>query len=52
VRALKEVVLHKLQFFVELLHGGVYGAEFVEQSQTPPKTLLSGTIATPPPHLL
>jgi len=33
VRAPKEV-LHKLQFFVELLHGG---AEFVEQSQTPPK---------------
>jgi len=25
VRAPKEV-LHKLQFFVELLHGGVYGA--------------------------
>jgi len=35
VRAPKEV-LHKLQFFVELLHGGVCGAEFVEQSQTPP----------------
>ena len=35
VRAPKDV-LHKLQFFVELLHGGVYGAEFVEQSQTPP----------------
>jgi len=29
VRAPKEV-LHKLQFFVELLHGGVYRAEFVE----------------------
>jgi len=38
VRAPKEV-LHKLQFFVELLHGGVCGAEFVEQSQTPPKPL-------------
>jgi hypothetical protein len=36
VRAPKKV-LHKLQFFVELLHGGVYGAEFVKQSQTPPK---------------
>jgi len=36
VRAPKEV-LHKLQFFVKLLHGGVCGAEFVEQSQTPPK---------------
>ena len=35
VRAPKEV-LYKLQFFVELLHGGVYGAKFVEQSQTPP----------------
>jgi len=34
VRALKEV-LHELQFFVELLHSEVYGAEFVEQSQTP-----------------
>jgi len=33
VRAPKEV-LHKLQFFVELLHSGVYRAEFVEQSQT------------------
>ena len=30
-------VLYKLQFFVELLHSGVCGAEFVEQSQTPPK---------------
>jgi hypothetical protein len=38
VRASKEV-LHKLQFFVELLHGGVYGAEFVEQSQTPSNTI-------------
>jgi hypothetical protein len=36
VRAPKEV-LHKLQFFMELLHGGVCGAEFVKQSQTPPK---------------
>ena len=36
VRAPKEI-LHKLQFFVKLLHGGVCGAEFVEQSQTPPK---------------
>jgi len=35
VRAPKEV-LHELQFFVELLHSGVYGAEFVEQCQTPP----------------
>jgi hypothetical protein len=34
MRAPKEV-LHELQFFVELLYGGVYGAEFVEQSQTP-----------------
>jgi hypothetical protein len=33
VRALKEV-LHKLQFFMELLHGGVCRVEFVEQSQT------------------
>jgi hypothetical protein len=30
-------VLHKLQVFVELLHDGVCGAEFVKQSQTPPK---------------
>jgi hypothetical protein len=29
VRAHKEV-LHKLQFFVKLLHGGVYEAEFVK----------------------
>jgi hypothetical protein len=36
VRAPKEV-LYELQFFVELLYGGVCGAEFVEQSQTPPK---------------
>jgi hypothetical protein len=28
-------MLHKLQVFVELLHGEVYGAEFVKQSQTP-----------------
>jgi len=35
VRAPKMVLL-KLQFFVELLHGGVCGAEFIEQSQTPP----------------
>ena len=35
VGAPKEV-LHKLQFFVELLHGGVCGAEFVKQSQTAP----------------
>ena len=35
VRAPKKV-LHKLQFFMELLHGGVCEAEFVEQSQTPP----------------
>jgi len=35
VRAPKEV-LNELQFFVELLHDGVYGAEFVEESQTPP----------------
>jgi len=34
VRAPKEV-LHELQFFMELLHGGVWGAEFVEQCQTP-----------------
>jgi len=33
VKAPKEV-FHKLQFFVELLHGGVCGGEFVEQSQT------------------
>ena len=33
MRAPKEV-LYKLQFFMELLHGEVYGAEFVEQSQT------------------
>jgi hypothetical protein len=33
VRAPKEV-LHKLQFFVELLYGEVYRAEFMEQSQT------------------
>ena len=36
MRATKEV-LHKLQFFVELLYDGVCGAEFVEQSQTPSK---------------
>jgi hypothetical protein len=30
-----ELVLHKLQFFVKLLHGRVYEAEFVEQFQTP-----------------
>jgi hypothetical protein len=36
VRASQEV-LYELQFFVELLHGGVCGAEFVEQCQTPPK---------------
>jgi hypothetical protein len=35
VKAPKEV-LHELQFFIELLHGRVYRAEFVEQSQTPP----------------
>jgi len=35
VRAPKEV-LHELQFFMELLHSGVCGAEFVEQCQTPP----------------
>ena len=35
VRAPKGV-LHKLQVFVELLHGEVYGAEFAEQFQTPP----------------
>jgi len=40
LRASKEV-LHKLQFFVEVLHGEVYGAEFVEQSQTPSKDLTS-----------
>jgi hypothetical protein len=34
VRAPKGV-LHKLQFFVELLHGGIYRAEFVKPSQTP-----------------
>ena len=34
VRAPKEV-LHKPQFFVELLHGEFYRVEFVEQSQTP-----------------
>jgi hypothetical protein len=34
VRAPK-VVLHKLQVFVELLYGKVYGAEFVEQSKHP-----------------
>ena len=33
MKAPKEV-FHKLQFFVELLHGGVCGGEFVEQSQT------------------
>ena len=33
VRTPKEV-LHKLQFLVELLHGKVYEADFVEQSQT------------------
>jgi len=31
-----EEVLHKLQFFMKLLHDGVYEAEFVEQSQTSP----------------
>jgi len=31
VRAPKEL-LHKLQFFVELLYGGVCEAEFVEES--------------------
>jgi len=36
VRTPKEV-LHKLQFFVELLYGRVCGAEFTKQSQTPPK---------------
>jgi len=36
VRAPKEV-LHELQFFMELLHSRVCGAEFVEQCQTPPK---------------
>jgi hypothetical protein len=40
VRAPKEV-LHELQFFVKLLPNGVYGAEFVEQSQTPSKQDLS-----------
>jgi len=35
VRASKDV-LHKLQFFMELLYGGVCGAEFVKQFQTPP----------------
>ena len=39
MRTPKEV-LHKLQFFVELLHGEVYRAEFVEQSQTLPKEVL------------
>ena len=34
MRAPKEI-LHKLQFFVELLRDGICGAEFVEQSQTP-----------------
>ena len=34
MRAPKEVI-HELQFFVELLHNGVCGAEFVEQCQTP-----------------
>jgi len=38
VRAPKEV-LHELQFFMELLHSGVCGAEFLEQCQTPPKCL-------------
>ena len=33
VRTPKEV-LHRLQFFMELLYDGVCGAEFVEQSQT------------------
>ena len=37
MRAPKEV-LQKLQLFLELLHGGVCGAEFVEQYQTPPKS--------------
>ena len=32
MRAPKKV-LHKLQFFVDLLHDGVCEAEFVEQSQ-------------------
>jgi len=35
-RASKEV-FHKFQFFKELLHGRVCGAEFVKQSQTPPQ---------------
>ena len=34
MRAPKEL-LYELQFFFELLHDGVYGAEFVKQSQTP-----------------
>jgi hypothetical protein len=33
-----EEVLHELQFFVELLHNEVCGAEFVEQCQIPSKS--------------
>ena len=35
VRAPNKEVVHKLQVFIELLHCGVYEAEFMEQSQTP-----------------
>jgi len=32
-------VLHELQFFAKLLHGGVCGAKFMEQCKTPPDAL-------------
>jgi len=53
VRAPKEI-LHKLQIFVELLHSGVCGGEFVEQfkhplnkTQVPLKIFESPSILTP-----
>jgi hypothetical protein len=39
VRAPREV-LYKLRFFVKLFHGGVCGAEFVKQCQTPSNMVL------------
>jgi len=50
VRAPKEV-LHKLQFFVELLHGGVCGAKFVEQSQAPPSPVWFGMLKFTTRHI-
>jgi len=50
VRASKEV-LHELQFFVELLHGRVCGAEFVQQRQTPLYTYDKDTNSLFPTHV-